>query len=166
MSVLVDLCIFLYFRDDLEYHYVPVSQKAFVGNDQTITNSVGLAFLKLVLLQIGPVHHYLYFELYLYDHISNTTYVFRLHSFLNVLFFCSLAFCTIHHRKSNHRPIELYFLVYLRSFYYRECQMFAAISHILLLFYNLHLYRFLHHSATLILNIKMCHLWVLFVRPN
>jgi hypothetical protein len=49
MSVSVDIFIFLCFQDDLEYHYVLVLQEVFVGYDQTIANSVGLASLVLVL---------------------------------------------------------------------------------------------------------------------
>jgi hypothetical protein len=44
-SVLVDLFLFLYFQDDLEYRCVLVFQEAFVGYDQTIANDVGLASL-------------------------------------------------------------------------------------------------------------------------
>jgi hypothetical protein len=41
MLVSVDICLFLYFWNDLEYHYVLVPQKVFVGYDQTIANDVG-----------------------------------------------------------------------------------------------------------------------------
>jgi hypothetical protein len=49
MSVSVDLFLFLYFQDDLEYRCVLVLQEAFVGYDQIIANDVGLASLELVL---------------------------------------------------------------------------------------------------------------------
>jgi hypothetical protein len=49
MSVLVDLCLFLCFRDDLESHYIPVPHETFVGHDETIVNVIGLTFLQLVL---------------------------------------------------------------------------------------------------------------------
>jgi hypothetical protein len=54
MSVPVDLFIFLYFQDDLEYRCVLVLQEAFVGYDQTIANDIGLASLELVLPQVCP----------------------------------------------------------------------------------------------------------------
>jgi hypothetical protein len=54
MSVRVDLFLFLYFQDDLEYCCVLVLQEAFVGYDQTIANDVGLASLELVLPQVCP----------------------------------------------------------------------------------------------------------------
>jgi hypothetical protein len=41
MSASVDPCLFLYFQDDLAYHYVLVSQETFVRYDQTIANDVG-----------------------------------------------------------------------------------------------------------------------------
>jgi hypothetical protein len=54
MPVSVDLFIFLYFQNDLEYRCVLVLQEAFVGYDQTIANDVGLAYLELVLPQVCP----------------------------------------------------------------------------------------------------------------
>jgi hypothetical protein len=54
MSVSVDLFLFLYFQDDLEYRCILVLQEAFVGYDQAIANDVGLASLKLVLPQVCP----------------------------------------------------------------------------------------------------------------
>jgi hypothetical protein len=52
MSVSVDLFLFLYFQDDLEYHCVLVLQESFIRYDQTIANDVRLASLELVLPQI------------------------------------------------------------------------------------------------------------------
>jgi hypothetical protein len=54
MSVSVDLFLFLYFQDDLEYRCVLVLQVVFDGYDQTIANDVGLASLELVLPQVYP----------------------------------------------------------------------------------------------------------------
>jgi hypothetical protein len=80
MLVSDDLCHFLYFRNDLEYHYVPVPQEVFIGYDQTIANDVGRASLKLMLHQFWPVYHHFLFDLSLYDHISDATSTFQLHS--------------------------------------------------------------------------------------
>jgi hypothetical protein len=52
MSVSVDLFLFLYFHDDLEYRYVLVLHEAFVGYDQVISNDVGLTYFELVLPQV------------------------------------------------------------------------------------------------------------------
>jgi hypothetical protein len=53
--VSVDLCFFLCFRDDLEYHCVSVPQEVFIGYDQIMVNSIGLASLELMLcLQTAP----------------------------------------------------------------------------------------------------------------
>jgi len=49
MLVLVDLFLFLYFDDDLEYHRVLAFQETFVGYDQIITNGVKPVSLELVL---------------------------------------------------------------------------------------------------------------------
>jgi hypothetical protein len=46
MSVSVDIFLFLYFYDDLEYRCVLMLQEAFVGYDQTIANDVGIASLE------------------------------------------------------------------------------------------------------------------------
>jgi hypothetical protein len=54
MSVSVNLFLFLYFQDDLEYRCVLMLQEAFVGYDQTIANDVGLASLEFVLPQVCP----------------------------------------------------------------------------------------------------------------
>jgi hypothetical protein len=56
MSVSVDLFLFFYFRNDLEYQCVPISQEVFVGNDQTITNDIRSVSLKLSLPQVCHVH--------------------------------------------------------------------------------------------------------------
>jgi hypothetical protein len=69
MSISVDRCLFLCFRDDLEYHRVSVSQEVFVGYDYIFVNGVGLASLELLLLQVYSVYHH--FCLSLYGHISN-----------------------------------------------------------------------------------------------
>jgi hypothetical protein len=79
MSVSVDLFLFLYFQDDLEYHCVLVPQETFVGYDQTITNGVGPASLESVLPQVCPVYHHFRFDLSLCRHISNATFAFQLH---------------------------------------------------------------------------------------
>jgi hypothetical protein len=71
---------FLCFRDDLKYHYVLVFQEFFIGYDQTITNGVESGSLELILPQICLVDHHFLFDLSLYDHIPNTTSIFRLHS--------------------------------------------------------------------------------------
>jgi hypothetical protein len=109
MSVSVDLFIFLYFQDDLEYHCVLVLHEAFVRYDQIIANDVGLASLELVLPQVCP-------NIIISDSIFPcvATYPtqhphFSYTHFLNMLSFCSLTFCAIHHRGSNHRPVELVF---------------------------------------------------------
>jgi hypothetical protein len=54
ISVSVDIFLFLYFQDDLEYRCVLVLQETFIGYDQTIANDVGLASLELVLPQVCP----------------------------------------------------------------------------------------------------------------
>jgi hypothetical protein len=54
MLVSVDLFLFLYFQDDLEYRCILVLHEAFVGYDQIIANDVGLASLELVLPQVCP----------------------------------------------------------------------------------------------------------------
>jgi hypothetical protein len=54
MSVSVDLFLFLYFQDDLEYRCVLVLQETFVGYDKTIANDIGLASLELVLPLVWP----------------------------------------------------------------------------------------------------------------
>jgi hypothetical protein len=109
MSVSVDLFLFLYFQDDLEYRCVLVLQEAFVGYDQTITNNFGLASLELVLPKFVP-------NIIIYDFIFScvTTYPtqhphFSYTDLLDVLSFCSPTFCVIHHRWSNRRPVEFVF---------------------------------------------------------
>jgi hypothetical protein len=109
MSVSVDIFFFLCFHDDLEYHYILMSQETFVGYDQTITNDVGLASLKLVLPKFVPYN-------IISDSISPcvTTYSTQYPHFsythiLDVLSFCSPIFCAIHHRGSNHRPVKFVF---------------------------------------------------------
>jgi hypothetical protein len=54
MSISVNLFLFLYFQDDLEYRCVLVLQEVFVGYDQTIANDVGLTSLELVLPKFVP----------------------------------------------------------------------------------------------------------------
>jgi hypothetical protein len=49
MSVSVNLFLFLCFQIDLEYHCVLISNKTFVGYEQTIINGVGSASLELML---------------------------------------------------------------------------------------------------------------------
>jgi hypothetical protein len=109
MSVSVDLFLFLYFQDDLEYHYVLVLQEAFVGYDQTIANGVGLTSLELVLPKFVP-------NIIISDSIFScvATYpmqhpYFSYTHLLDVLSFYSPTFCVIHHRGFNRRPIDFVF---------------------------------------------------------
>jgi hypothetical protein len=109
MSVSVDLFLFLYFQDDLEYCCVPVLQVAFVGYDQTIANDVGLASLKLVLPKFVPnviisdlIFPYVITYPMQHPHFSYT-------HLMDVLSFCSSTFCVIHHWGSNRRLVELAF---------------------------------------------------------
>jgi hypothetical protein len=48
MLVSIDLFLFLCYQGDLEYHCVLMSQEAFIGYGQTITNGIGPSFLELV----------------------------------------------------------------------------------------------------------------------
>jgi hypothetical protein len=81
MSISIDLLLFLYFQDNLEYHYILMPQETFIGYDQTIINSVEPASLELMLSQVYPVYHHFRFDLSLCGHISNATSAFQLHSY-------------------------------------------------------------------------------------
>jgi hypothetical protein len=87
LSVLVNLFFFLYFQDDLEYRYILMSRKVFVGYDQTITNDVEPTSFELVLPQICPVYHYFLFDLSLCSLISNITSAFQLYSYSECIIF-------------------------------------------------------------------------------
>jgi hypothetical protein len=109
MSASIDLFLFLYFQDDLEYRCVLVLQEVFVGYDQTIANDVGLAYLELVIPKFVP-------NIIIFDSIFPcvATYPtqhphFSYTHLLDVLSFCSPTFCAIHHRGSNRRPVEFAF---------------------------------------------------------
>jgi hypothetical protein len=110
MSVSVDLFLFLYFQDDIEYCCVLVLQEVFVGYDQTIANYVGLASLELVLPQVCP-HNIIISESIFPCVVTYPTQhpYFSYTHLLDVLSFCSPTFCAIHHRWSNRRPVEFAF---------------------------------------------------------
>jgi hypothetical protein len=109
MSVSVDLFLFFYFQDDLKYRCVLMLQEASVGYDQTIANDVGLASLEYRYPKFVPniiISDLIFPCVVTYPtqhlHFSYT-------HLLDVLSFCSPTFCVIHHRGSNHRPVELVF---------------------------------------------------------
>jgi hypothetical protein len=102
-SVLVNLFIFMYFQDDLECHYILVSQEVFIGYDQTITSGIEPVYLELVIPQVCPAYHHLIspcvaayptqYPYFSYTHL------------LNVLSFCTSVFYAIYHYKSNYRHV-------------------------------------------------------------
>jgi hypothetical protein len=47
---MIDLYLFLCFRDDLEYYYIPVPHETFIKYDQIIINNVELISFELILL--------------------------------------------------------------------------------------------------------------------
>jgi hypothetical protein len=109
MSVSVDLFLFLYFQDDLEYCCVLVLQEAFVGYDQTIANDVGLASFELMLPKFVP-NIIIFYSIFPYVATYPTQHPhFSYTHLLDVLSFCNPTFCVIHHRESNRRPVELAF---------------------------------------------------------
>jgi hypothetical protein len=90
--IILNLYYDIYFQDNLEYHYVPVSQETFVGYDQTITNGIGSASLNWCYPMFVLYIIIFLFDLFLYDHISNTTSDFSYTHILNVLSFCRSTF--------------------------------------------------------------------------
>jgi hypothetical protein len=109
MSVSVDFFLFLCFQDNLEYHCILMPQETLVKYDQTIATDVGPVSFELVLPKFVPyiitsnsISPYVATYPTQYPHF-NYTYI------LNVLFFYSPTFCTIHHCKPNRRPVELIF---------------------------------------------------------
>jgi hypothetical protein len=90
MSVSVDLFLFLYFQDDLEFRYVLV-----------LLNWCYPKFVPNIII-FDSTFHCVSTYLTQHPHFSYT-------HLLDVLSFCSPTFCTIHHRGSNRRPVKFVF---------------------------------------------------------
>jgi hypothetical protein len=104
----VNLDLFLCFLDGLEYRYVLMPHEAIIGYDQTLTNDVRPTSFELV------PHHFTRI-IFISDSVSScmvTDLAQHSHfgyTFLDMLSFSNPAFCTIHHRRPNHRPVKLNF---------------------------------------------------------
>ena len=78
-STSVFLCLSSRYYPGLGFHYALVPLEVSVGHIQTISTSVGQAFLQLVLPLIYHVYHCSKLDPFLYDRKPNTTYVFPRH---------------------------------------------------------------------------------------
>jgi hypothetical protein len=70
MSVLVDLFLFLYFHDDLEYRCVLVLQKAFVGYDKTTQTVLNYILLNWCYPSLSLILSFLIRSFLVWPHIQ------------------------------------------------------------------------------------------------